>query len=83
MTDATKVGEFANKVWVRSPSTSHMSRVKRDRPQVTNKLVESVRNQAVGMLLIDGVTPDQQFIKIMYDELVNVMGVTQAPLARM
>ncbi|KAG5177471.1 SRP54-type protein [Tribonema minus] len=50
--------------------------------KVTNGLIESVRNQAVGKLLIEGVTPDQQFVKIMYDELVKVMGSQQAPLAR-
>ena len=29
-----------------------------------------------------GVTPDQEFIKIMYDELVAVMGAEQAELAQ-
>jgi signal recognition particle GTPase len=50
--------------------------------QVTNDLIESVRKKAVGMLLVEGVTPDQQFIKIMYDELVLVMGTQQTPLVR-
>jgi len=50
--------------------------------KVTNDLIESVRRQAVGKILIEGVSPDQQFIKIMYDELVLTMGAQQAPLAR-
>lgn len=29
-----------------------------------------------------GVTPEQQFVKIMNDELVEIMGAEQAPLAR-
>lgn len=29
-----------------------------------------------------GVTPQQQFIKVMNDELIEVMGSAQAPLAR-
>lgn len=29
-----------------------------------------------------GVTPEQQFVKVMNDELVEVMGAEQAPLAR-
>ncbi|EWM22264.1 signal recognition particle protein [Nannochloropsis gaditana] len=29
-----------------------------------------------------GVTPDQEFVKIMYDELVDLMGAEQAELAQ-
>ncbi len=35
-----------------------------------------------GMDVTKGVTPDQEFIKIMYDELVSVMGAEQAELAQ-
>ncbi|CAM9370314.1 unnamed protein product [Pylaiella littoralis] len=50
--------------------------------KVTNRLVDAVKAKAVGMKLIDGVTPEQQFVKIMNDELVEIMGAEQAPLAR-
>lgn len=50
--------------------------------KVTNTLVENVKGKAVGMQLVDGVTPEQQFIKVMNDELVKIMGAEQAPLAR-
>ncbi|CAM9136032.1 unnamed protein product [Chrysoparadoxa australica] len=49
---------------------------------VTNNLVKAVKAKAVGMKIIEGVTAEQQFIKVMYDELVEVMGKEQAPLAR-
>ena len=35
----------------------------------------------IELLLIKGVTPEQQFIKVMNDELVEIMGSEQAPLA--
>ncbi|CAM9153993.1 unnamed protein product [Choristocarpus tenellus] len=50
--------------------------------KVTNGLVEAVKGRAVGMTLIEGVTPAQQFVKVMYDELVTVMGSAQSELAR-
>ncbi|CAN0464752.1 unnamed protein product, partial [Hapterophycus canaliculatus] len=31
---------------------------------------------------IAGVSPEQQFVKVMNDELVEIMGAEQAPLAR-
>ena len=36
----------------------------------------------IGMEVADGVNPDQQFIKIMYDELVQLMGSEQAELVQ-
>lgn len=36
----------------------------------------------VGMDVTKGVTPDQEFIKIMYDELVALMGSEQAELVQ-
>eukprot|EP00903_Cladosiphon_okamuranus_P011894 g11171.t1 len=50
--------------------------------KVTNRLVEAVKSKAVGMKLVDGVTPEQQFVKVMNDELVEIMGAEQSPLAR-
>jgi signal recognition particle subunit SRP54 len=41
-----------------------------------------VETKAQGAEVISGVRPDQQFIKIVYDELVQVMGETNVPLAK-
>ena len=49
--------------------------------QVVKDFVEEVRDTALGAEVITGVQPDQQFIKIVHDELVQLMGATQAPLA--
>ncbi len=49
--------------------------------QVVKEFVEDVRETALGAEVIKGVSPDQQFIKIVNDELVKVMGDTNAPLA--
>ncbi len=48
---------------------------------VVKSFVEEVRQSAQGENVIMGVSPDQQFIKVVYDELVKVMGETNAPLA--
>ncbi|ASC73058.1 Signal recognition particle protein [Halomicronema hongdechloris C2206] len=50
--------------------------------EVVKTFVAQVREQALGAQVIAGVTPDQQFIKIVNDELVRVMGETNAPLAQ-
>jgi signal recognition particle subunit SRP54 len=49
--------------------------------QVVKDFVAEVQEQAQGAEVIAGVRPDQQFIKIVYDELVRVMGDTNSPLA--
>ncbi|KAF8396399.1 hypothetical protein HHK36_018016 [Tetracentron sinense] len=41
---------------------------------VVRRFVEAVSEQAVGVGLIRGVRPDQQLVKIVRDELVNLMG---------
>lgn len=41
---------------------------------VTDTLIDGVRRRTVGQELRKGITPDQQFIKAMYDELVDMMG---------
>ncbi|MEO0854019.1 MAG: signal recognition particle receptor subunit alpha, partial [Cyanobacteria bacterium J06648_11] len=48
--------------------------------QVVKTFVEDVREAALGADVIMGVSPDQQFIKIVNDELVKVMGEANVPL---
>ncbi|MBO1347953.1 MAG: signal recognition particle protein [Hormoscilla sp. GUM202] len=50
--------------------------------QVVKDFIAEVETKAQGAEVIAGVSPDQQFIKVVYDELVAVMGETNAPLAR-
>lgn len=49
--------------------------------QVVKDFVADVQAKAQGSDVITGVRPDQQFIKIVHDELVEVMGETNVPLA--
>jgi signal recognition particle subunit SRP54 len=48
--------------------------------QVVTNFVKEVEEAAQGGEVISGVRPDQQFIKIVYDELVKTMGQTNVPL---
>lgn len=41
---------------------------------VADTLIEGVRNRSIGETILEGVTAEQQFIKAMYDELLDVMG---------
>jgi len=50
--------------------------------QVVKDFIAEVEAKAQGAEVIAGVRPDQQFIKIVYDELVRVMGETNVPLAQ-
>ena len=50
--------------------------------QVTKQFIENVRTEALGAEVITGVTPDQQFIKIVHSELVKLMGEQEVPLAQ-
>jgi len=50
--------------------------------QVVKDFVAEVQQAAQGAEVIAGVRPDQQFIKIVYDELVRVMGESNVPLAQ-
>lgn len=50
--------------------------------QVVKAFVADVEKKSDGAEVIRGVRPDQQFVKIVYDELVKVMGETNTPLAR-
>jgi signal recognition particle subunit SRP54 len=50
--------------------------------QVVKDFVAKVEANAMGADVISGVRPDQQFIKVVYDELVEVMGETNVPLTQ-
>ncbi len=50
--------------------------------QVVKEFIAEVETKAQGAEVISGVKPDQQFIKIVYDELARVMGETNVPLAQ-
>ncbi len=50
--------------------------------QVVKEFIAEVETKAQGAEVITGVKPDQQFIKIVYDELTQVMGETNVPLAQ-
>ncbi len=50
--------------------------------QVVKDFITEVEAKAQGAEVIAGVRPDQQFIKIVHDELVQVMGETNIPLAQ-
>lgn len=50
--------------------------------QVVKSFVSEVEKKALGSEVLSGVNPGQQFIKIVYDELVAVMGESNVPLAQ-
>lgn len=50
--------------------------------EVASGLVSDIRKRAIGMAVVEGVTPAQQFIKIMSEELTRILGEKNAPLAR-
>lgn len=50
--------------------------------QVVKDFVAEVSTTARGAEVLKGVRPDQQFVKIVHDELVKVMGETNVPLAQ-
>jgi signal recognition particle subunit SRP54 len=41
---------------------------------VADTLIEGVKKRSVGKEVLQGVTADQQFVKAMYDELLDIMG---------
>ncbi|WP_072620750.1 signal recognition particle protein [Spirulina major] len=49
--------------------------------QVVRDFIKEVEQKALGAEVITGVRPDQQFIKIVHDELIAIMGDSNAPLA--
>ncbi|MDP6309629.1 MAG: signal recognition particle receptor subunit alpha, partial [Prochlorococcaceae cyanobacterium ETNP14_MAG_4] len=42
--------------------------------QVVSEFVDEVRQKAVGAEVVRGVTPDQKFIQVVHEQLVEVMG---------
>lgn len=50
--------------------------------QVVKKFIADVETKAQGAEVVSGVNPSQQFIKIVYDELVEIMGESHVPLAQ-
>ena len=50
--------------------------------QVVKAFIADVEAKALGEGVISGVNPGQQFIKVVYDELVKVMGESNVPLAQ-
>jgi signal recognition particle subunit SRP54 len=50
--------------------------------QVVKSFVAEVEKKALGAEVLAGINPQQQFIKIVYDELVKVMGESNVPLAQ-
>lgn len=49
--------------------------------KVVKLFISRVRQKALGVEVLDSVTPGQQFIKVVYDELVNILGGENVPLA--
>lgn len=48
--------------------------------KVVKLFISSVRQKALGAEVLQSVSPDQQFIKIVYDELVTILGGENVPL---
>ena len=49
--------------------------------ELTREFLERVQARAVGVLQIKDVRPGHQLVKIVYDELVNLLGEKSAPIA--
>jgi signal recognition particle subunit SRP54 len=48
--------------------------------KVAKEFIEKVRQRSVGREVLDSITPGQQIIKIVYDELVTLLGKTNAEM---
>jgi signal recognition particle subunit SRP54 len=48
--------------------------------ELTRGFLERVQEKAIGQKVLESVRPGQQLVKIVYDELVAMLGETQAPL---
>lgn len=49
---------------------------------VADTLIEGVKKRSLGKEVLQGVTADQQFVKAMYDELLDIMGGDSSTTAR-
>ena len=47
---------------------------------VVKSFISNIRERAEGEKVVQGVNPSQQFIKLVHDELVNLLGKEDAPL---
>ncbi len=47
---------------------------------VVKSFIDNVKAKAMGSTVLQGVEPGQQFVKIVHDELVSILGGDQAPL---
>ncbi|PXF44869.1 Signal recognition particle protein [Gracilariopsis chorda] len=50
--------------------------------RVVNGLIKQIKERAIGAEVVPGVDPGQMLIKIMHEELTEIMGKDQAPLAK-
>lgn len=50
--------------------------------QVARQLTDRIREQAMGEKVLNAVKPGQQFIKIVYDELVTILGSDKVEIAK-
>lgn len=50
--------------------------------RVVNSLLKHIKQRAIGAEVVPGVEPGQMMIKIMHEELANIMGKDQAALAK-
>lgn len=48
--------------------------------KVVKKFIDDVQEAAIGEKVLDSVSPGQQIVKIVHDELVNIMGAQSVPL---
>jgi len=48
---------------------------------LTREFLERVQEKAVGITALKSVRPGQQLVKVVYDELVALLGEKQAPIA--
>src|SRR6202007_70927 len=48
--------------------------------RVVKKLMEAVKEKALGQEVLDSLTPAQQVVKIVRDELIKILGTHQAKL---
>ncbi|HTO93097.1 MAG TPA: signal recognition particle protein [Bacteroidota bacterium] len=50
--------------------------------RVAGKFVEDVQRKALGQDVLQSITPGQQIVKILHDELVSLLGVTASAIAQ-
>src|ERR1700722_2037104 len=48
--------------------------------KVVKLFISRVRQKALGTEVLESISPDQQFVKVVYDELVTILGGENVPL---